>query len=328
MIVRKADLRRSLGTLLDVVFRPNSHIVEVRAETQAVLRPSLKLRRRRTGRGRERLWRPRKITAEDEQEAVRLKEQWSSDEKTATRVRNDFLVVCTESHSECDSALWGVIGQMRRDGLTLGTILNYVGHLKPLLTRSLYRQAHSILSLAYADSDTQHAPDLPPESLNAIVGFAPPHLSTYFFIMRTTGARCRDLQRLRWSQIRLEENGLTIEFRVTKNRRYRRHRRSVTFPFWFIQPTQTVHIPVVGRLDTRKPFAEIHSARCDHEIAKICREHGIRHATSYSFRRAFMQHLKHIFPGDLPQQQKYSMHLCTSMIDAHYARDLWDDELE
>ena len=97
-----------------------------------------------------------------------------------------------------------------------------------------------IVALMHADADTRVTADALDGELEALMrrvtSCCDPSLSAMCYLLCLTGARCRELARLRRRQIRVDISGkkrakLIIQFRITKVRRSRWLR--ITIPFAF-----------------------------------------------------------------------------------------------
>ena len=281
-------------------------------------------------RGRPRKWQPTLVTEADQQRMTELESKYGSDDKTAKRVRDEYLAFCFLNQLPAVKGLGLVVGQWSNSGLGEGTCNTYLSYLSPLFpgeSRSIFRRWKKIVALMHADADTRVTADALDGELEALMrrvtSCCDPSLSAMCYLLCLTGARCRDLARLRRRQIRVDISGkkrakLIIQFRITKVRRSRWLR--ITIPFAFslfgVFPDATILSYLSEGPRDQRLFAHFYNASSFNGcITKYCVE---RTFTVKSMRRGFINRMLARYPGDYDRVRRHTGHFRESTVRAFY----------
>ena len=226
-----------------------------------------------------------------------------------------------------DSAKLALVGQMIMSGLEISSIQTYLGYIVHRNERNVIWRA---VRLAHADFDSQHALDASTKTLKNVIDRIPNiALKGLGWMMLTTGARAMDLQRLRRKQImfNIEKREVTVQFRITKSIRSRVQRRIVMFP-WRITPVPSVCEFLVEGDENDRIFSRVTTG-----LMNAAMKATGSSATTYSFRRNFINHLIEKYHDERLSQKEnldkvatYTMHNDPRVIEVFYKKTKFKHE--
>jgi integrase len=273
---------------------------------------------------RKQRWLPSRVIAEDREAASALVAAWGDPNSgTQERIRryvSDFLRL----HQEEDDIFVLMAGQMIRSGLKFSTICTYLQYCKPLLTswsptvRASYRSTLRMTHLAHADEDTKQIKDIDLHEAMAFVRASKGTLKHFAYILGLTGARARDLSRLRRKQIKVTNTGIRIEFRVMKNRRKRTMRAAVFFKYRDFFPASPRTLKFLKEGDKEQLLFGNWNATSFNNKSKLMNNLS-SYITTKAFRRMFInrtfERLK-----DIEKVKTYTLHISSRTIEAFYLK--------
>ena len=273
---------------------------------------------------RRQLWMPTRVLAEDREAARALAAAWADPNwGTQERVRRHVLDFLRLNQEE-DNPFLLLAGQMKRCGLRFSTIVTYLQYCKPLVSswslpiRASYRSTLRMAHLAHADEDTKQIKDIDLQEAMAFVNASKGTLKCFAYILGLTGARARDLSRLRRKQIRVTDTGIRIEFRVMKNRRKRAMRAAVFFKYRDFFPASPRTLKYLREGDKEQSLFGNWNANSFNQKSKLMSE-PLSRITTKSFRRMFInrtfERLK-----DVEKVKAYTLHISSRTIQAFYLK--------
>ena len=184
------------------------------------------------------------------------------------------------------------------------------------------------LALLHAEEETEHAPDLPPEVLWAIMEASPETLKLALWLVLALGCRCADVEHLKCGDVALEPDGtVVISFAITKNHRSKASSYSVR-----LKPKLIPELGQILRAKADKPLPHLSSDQVNRGILSVLAAHphllapsdpqgtALPIPTSYSFRRCFMQFIIGKFTDDEGMVNWVSAIRCTGHINLNTLR--------
>ena len=250
---------------------------------------------------RPRIWSPKVIAVEDALVGVQFREEFCPEFATHDRMRDDFREFKRLNPTLEEGDVYvALVGQMRRAGLSEGTVSVYIQMLD-----------HLSINLAHALAETSHAPDLTDAQLKELVERADTGLQPGMYLMMCTGAHAADIARLMRHQVEydVKSNRLEVTWFVTKSRRSRKDRTTGRdFPPLDFVPASFV-TSLKGKEDEKAwPIT-----------ATDINDFLSGASTSLVFRRAFVRRCAALeYP--IEAVAELLTHKDTTMIKAHYSQ--------
>jgi integrase len=295
------------------------------------------------GRGRPRLWQAQAVVEEDITLADGIMEEFGPS-SAAEEVRHHtrtFIAINHELMARSGPAvvLKALIGQWTRCKLSSGTQVTYLSYVRPLFKScwDAFARWKRTLDARHADDElrVQHQ-DLNDDELASRVKATEnlsPRIHALTTLLHDTGARCRDLSRLRRKQIHVLRNnigkfiGWRIQFRLMKHRRKRMLRITITFDQKVLKhpPSESclafLEDPAADPLE--RPFESFNcknsAAKYSESVRSVGSSCGVK-----AHRRAFVNRLIRRFRRKYDEIMKYTAHFKASTIEAFYARNMSD----
>ena len=296
----------------------------------------------RVGRGRPRMWNAQAVVEEDITLADAIMQEFGPSD-AAEEVRQHTRAFIAINHElmvrdGMAAILKALIGQWTRCKLSSGTQVTYLSYVRPLFRScwDVFTRWRRTLKARHADDElrVQHQ-DVDDDELLKMVKATEnlePMLHAFTTLLHGTGARCRDLSRLRRKQIRVLRDkarrfiGWRIQFRLMKHRRERWLRITVTFDQKVIehQPSETCLVfldnPAADPLE--RPFELFN---CKNSAARYTESvRSVAPVGVKAYRRAFVNRLIRRFRRNYSTVMKYTAHFKASTIEAFYARSMSD----
>ena len=254
---------------------------------------------------------------------------------TRFRVCTSYLRFCTMNAMLPSEALPHWCGLCRTDQIEWSTIdaystyvsKNVIGSLT-LLERERWRSWRKIIKAAHADSNTKGAMRAQSSQLNTVLTGAPLRIRRAIAAIAFTGVRLRDLKRMRRKQMSFAPKSISMQIRLSKNRRSRALRRVLRL--------QSVHKVVGFYVDKAlcdlpegdpedKPFSSTTTAEINSYLRKLCLRQGWSVLTTYSFRKFFIRRVALYMKFDWPRIISWTGHCGINVVAAHYDEGENDD---
>ena len=171
----------------------------------------------------------------------------------------------------------------------LSAILRMAKRIDNPIRGSHIHDSYKILDLLISEEEASHARDITLEEAILIHGRLSGVIQATIFFMIICGARVKDLSRFKRHQILLRPDGrISINFRYTKNHHTMNARYTVIVPCVVPMPPSVAEMLRVPPETEIFPIGVDEINRALHEVQAPPTE-DTPHATSYSFRRRFVQ---------------------------------------
>jgi len=258
--------------------------------------------------GAGRTFKLRKITAETSMTTSNLLSEINTNSVSEENITQDFDEYCRinqDAFTRKDVLLLLFAVDMILQGIKISSARTYVRRIVKMNARRdtslegpLVTETSKILSMLETDEEVDHAPDIKLEEIQAIIRRMEGIAQATVWFMATCGARVKDLSRLKRKQIRVRPDGkLDILFSLTKNHRAKEGAYTIT-----VEPITEMPLSVLQLLNDcaleELLFTEnVDSINKAIHAAQVVEE-GKRAATSYSFRRNFVQRMIEKFTDD------------------------------
>lgn len=281
-------------------------------------------------RGAKLKWSPLVVVPEDLEIARGIFKEYGGDRSTRDRLRTNFKTFQSINHHlEMPEILSYLIGQWRRCGLEPGTMVTYLGYISNSFVgvhRAYFQGWRQCLKAMHTDTNELKTIDEDDAQLLKRLKECRAHPCVVFramlWLLVTTGSRCRDLARLRSSQVHLIRDGSTIlgvriQFRLTKNRKHVWLRINITFPTFVIieQPDAEVIDFLSSSSRSLHPFQKFnHKGAASH----FRNESKVQMCGVKVFRRAFVNRVLRRFKKNYSRVIQLTGHLRESTVQAFY----------
>lgn len=294
---------------------------ELRAlESSAENRVNLPLPRR----GRKAKLLARYFVPADSIRAREFLKEYGSSTVARDRIRNIFRSCCEMSRIPYRDGFEPFVGLMIEAKLKYSTMETYFSYLAAYGKTSVFVQYSTALALAHADELTKTARTASSDEVKKILLKQKGEFKRGTWFQRITGARWRDIRRLRFRQVRISviQRKVFVEYWVTKGLRKRRFRRTVALPFGNFPPSPDILEFFTDGAATSpdvRPFAEMTLQQYNKSLKDVCEDLKIDHTTSYSIRRSTIHSFLKASKWDSAKVKKMTAHLQDSTIDAFYS---------
>jgi len=284
--------------------------------------------------GRKKIWQVRPASQSDRDKGRELVMTWGRNDTVKRRVIGDYEQLCRMSNLDPNSpaSVEAMLGQMENSGLGPGTQETYVRYVSKRYPRAAYDTAYAA-GVRYADFENKHAPDVSDEDLCAYVDGARAEdvqAEAILYLLKECGFRtkaCRFFRRFRVYLPPLDEwmsEDSTMEVTVTidKNRRRRQHRTTLRMEcaLWEIPPPslRVWNFFMNESLDrNERIFSDFTATKVNKILARIAKRAGLPKATSYTFRRGYINRMIPRLKGKR-ELTKYTLHFKEETVEAFY----------
>jgi len=191
--------------------------------------------------GRQAMWQPERVTVGDIVDGEKIIALYGPNMDLEKRVKNDYRTFCMMNRLTREEGYSPWIGQMKRSGLSAGTMKNYIFFATQGDRSTQAYKARKAMECFQADAPTKHAADIDVNEANSLIRDAikkEPASAVPLWMLLATGQRRIDIKRLHADSVKMQlsRKKLTVRFLWTKGIRRIQHRREVELPLSDITP--------------------------------------------------------------------------------------------
>lgn len=259
---------------------------------------------------------------------------------SATRIRvvREFVSFHYMNGLDLLDSLYLWVGTMRFQTMEWGTIDTYSSYVTravwpdlPPESRTGWRAARKIIRCAHADADTKSAVTIDSQSVLALLPLLSGRTRQAIASIAFTGARLSDIKRWRRKQFNYRAKSLSVQVRLSKNRRSRAMRRILrmhNFKLVLGLPIDQSLLDMMTEaiLPDDRPFAACTVTALNATIRQICVARQWPVWTTYSFRKFFIRSISAHLNFDWERIIRFTLHCGIDVVAAHY--DIETKELE
>lgn len=283
------------------------------------------------------LWQIRVITKGDVRAAEDLlKEEENRSTISTTGRFAKFVEVNIGLYNNISALMKGFVGQMITSGMMWSSILTYfkIGsaflHQANIeIKRSEQKTINDLqkkINLKLAEEkSTRPSTVATIKKLQSILQHVPKKIKSGVALMLYTGARWRDIRRLRREQlvVRTNKKGrreLAIQYRVTKNRRVRQYRVVVTIPeeLGVTIPEEIINLLLQNADPEEQPWDQFSTTDINAGLTKACEKASVDRVTTYVFRHAFIHRTRQYCEENQLSLIAFTGHLTENVVEAFY----------
>ena len=286
-------------------------------------------RARRTG--RKALWTPRAVSEADLNRGAALLQEWGPDHRSKDRIVLNFDTMCMLSglDKKDPRAAIGLLGQMANSGLGPGSTDVYIGYIHKRYRFSALYDVLKAAAARHANHESRHAPDVSDDILWQYVEKASPQYRPILYLLYVAGLRPRAIRFLTrkrmyfpsWNLWQSED--IEISVYIDKTRKKRALRAILSLPknwTWIKPPPHKATLSFLQEGDRESRLWEgVTATHITSELKKMSEKHGLPRATTYSFRRGYINRIRPLVRNK-KHLTEFTLHFDVSTVDAFYRR--------